>query len=135
MPQLPPCCNRLSVKALIRNSDGQILLAREIDDKWGFLGGGVDHGEDIIDALEREFKEETGLEIQVNSQTPELITTFENYKGINVINVFYDCGVVNIFDFISNDECLEVKYFDLSEIPRLNLANEVKAFLKNYGRA
>jgi 8-oxo-dGTP diphosphatase len=50
---LPQCCYRVSVKALIIDTNGKILLVQETDTKWGLLGGGVDHGEDIVLALTR----------------------------------------------------------------------------------
>lgn len=50
--------------------DDQILLIRHsgLGDKgelWSMPGGGMEFGENIIEALEREFREETGLKINV----------------------------------------------------------------------
>ena len=36
---------RTSVKALIKNSEGKILLSKEENGMWELLGGGLDHGE------------------------------------------------------------------------------------------
>lgn len=53
---------RVSVKALIKNSDGKILVLKENQDTWSLPGGGLDHGEGPIAGLKRELKEELGIE-------------------------------------------------------------------------
>ncbi len=47
---------------------GEILLVRAapyltVAGQWFLPGGGLDHGEDPVDGLRREFREETGLDI------------------------------------------------------------------------
>lgn len=49
---------RVSVKAVIRNTAGEVLLVREGNDGWSLPGGGMDHGEDVQSALARELYEE-----------------------------------------------------------------------------
>ena len=53
---------RVSIKGLIRNPDGQVLVVKEAGRTWWDLpGGGMDHGEDVESALAREMHEEVGL--------------------------------------------------------------------------
>ena len=53
---------RISLKALIRNEKGKILVVKETGrDWWDLPGGGMDHSEDIKTALARELKEEVNL--------------------------------------------------------------------------
>lgn len=49
------CYYRVSVKGIVINEDGKILLSREDNGKWEMLGGGLDHDEDPIDGLRREI--------------------------------------------------------------------------------
>lgn len=49
---------------------GEVLMVRSgaggrFPGRWSLPGGGVDHGEHPADALRREFREETGLIVQV----------------------------------------------------------------------
>lgn len=53
---------RISIKGVILNDVGDILLVKESGRNWWDLpGGGMDHGEDIKTALAREMKEEVNL--------------------------------------------------------------------------
>lgn len=54
---------RVSLKAVVLDRDGQVLVVREAGrDWWDIPGGGVDHGETIREALARELHEEVSLE-------------------------------------------------------------------------
>ena len=53
---------RISLKCLIRNDKGEVLVVKESGrDYWDLPGGGMDHGESIIAAIAREMKEEVNL--------------------------------------------------------------------------
>ena len=58
----PPCTYRVSVKAVILIGD-KLLLVKENSTEWDLPGGGVEHKEQLEDALSREVKEETNLGI------------------------------------------------------------------------
>lgn len=61
--QYPSTFYRVSLKAVIRNEKGEILVNKEYDLKsWSLPGGGWDHGETEREALTRELKEEVGYE-------------------------------------------------------------------------
>ena len=85
-----------AVGALIINDQDQLLLVRRARNpgkgKWGLPGGFVDRDETAEDALRREVREETRLELT----SLDLLTTFPNqydYQGILswVIDLFYVC--------------------------------------------
>ena len=67
---------RVSLKALIKNRQGQILVLKENQDTWSLPGGGLDHGEEPEAGLLRELKEELGV-------------TSATIKGIAAIKTFY----------------------------------------------
>lgn len=53
---------RISIKCLIRDDEGKVLLVKETGRSWWDLpGGGMDHGESIKSAIAREMKEEVNL--------------------------------------------------------------------------
>lgn len=51
---------RVSVKTKI-NFNGKILLVKEDGKKWDLPGGGIEHYENIDEALKRELTEEIGV--------------------------------------------------------------------------
>ena len=54
---------RVSLKCLVRNDKGEVLVVKETGrDWWDLPGGGMDHGEAIKSAIAREMKEEVNLE-------------------------------------------------------------------------
>lgn len=55
---------RLKVRAVVVNEADQILLIRPhgyASDEWTLAGGGVEDGEQALDAIRREMREELGL--------------------------------------------------------------------------
>jgi ADP-ribose pyrophosphatase YjhB (NUDIX family) len=53
---------RVSVKALIKDENGRVLVMKENQDTWSLPGGGLDHGEYAIDGVKRELKEELDVD-------------------------------------------------------------------------
>lgn len=50
---------RVSLKAVIRNENGELLVVKERGrDVWELPGGGMDHGETFEEAMKRELFEE-----------------------------------------------------------------------------
>lgn len=55
--------HRLTAGALIRNQKNDVLLIKNPTRGWELPGGHVEEGESIMEALKREIKEETGIDI------------------------------------------------------------------------
>ncbi len=54
---------RISLKCLVRNDKGEVLVVKETGrDWWDLPGGGMDHNENIKIAIAREIKEEINLD-------------------------------------------------------------------------
>lgn len=52
---------RVSLKAIIRNKKGEVLVVKEKGSKWSLPGGGIDHDESFEDGLKREMYEEAKI--------------------------------------------------------------------------
>lgn len=59
----------IAVAGLVRDAEDNILLVRHPRRGWEIPGGQVDEGENLLHALEREVREETGVEIRVGALT------------------------------------------------------------------
>lgn len=70
----------VGVGAVVFRGDDVLVIKRgkpPFEGHWSIPGGGVDHGESLRDAVHREVREETGLEIEIIS----LIDVFEAMPG------------------------------------------------------
>jgi len=57
----------VAVDGIVKNNNGEILLVRQVDGgHYAIPGGQVEVGENLIDALAREIKEETGYDVAVD---------------------------------------------------------------------
>ncbi|MDF2066444.1 NUDIX hydrolase [Bacillus sp. Cr_A10] len=56
----------LAVGGIVENEKGDILLVKTLYGGWVFPGGQVEIGENLMDALCREIKEESGIDIDVS---------------------------------------------------------------------
>jgi 8-oxo-dGTP diphosphatase len=126
------CYYRVSVKGIMIDHQGRVLLSRENDDKWDMLGGGLDHDEDPIAGLRREVKEETGLEITYISECPKYFVTAPRVgKTITtyLANVIYEITLRDL-NFTPSDECQELRFFNLEEMEEVNLSLPVQKLLE-----
>ncbi len=121
------------VIAVIRNDQGDLLLARRIDpdiseahDTWEFVGGKIEFGEIPEDAVIREAKEETGLEVEIIRLLPKILTnnwTKNTGEQIQTIIACYECKAIggqlhtNKFD----SKIAELRYIPISELQNYTL--------------
>lgn len=59
----------VAVGGFVEDDHGNILLVKTIHNGWVFPGGQVEAGENLMDALIRETKEESGIDITVSYLT------------------------------------------------------------------
>ena len=60
----------VAVGAVVRNDRGEILLIERTDNGlWALPGGAQEIGESVKDAVRREVREETGIEVEVTGLT------------------------------------------------------------------
>lgn len=108
---------------VIYDENNNILLQKRTDcDKWGFLGGLVELGESIEEAAIREVKEESGLDVEIVSFFGVYSKYFEEYsngdKAQTIVHVF-KAKVIGGNLIKNNEETLDLKYFDLENVPQL----------------
>jgi ADP-ribose pyrophosphatase YjhB (NUDIX family) len=108
------------VAAAVPRQDGRIwLLRRNIEPSsgcWTFPGGYVDLGESVEDAAIRETREETLLEIRLDS-----LLNIYSYAKSGIVVVVYCSTVIGGTAGIT-PESREVRAFDPADIPWRGLA-------------
>ncbi|KKP69348.1 hypothetical protein A2X44_04315 [candidate division CPR3 bacterium GWF2_35_18] len=115
-----------AVKAIIHNKDKFLVIKQVVGDKefWDLPGGKIEYGETPHECLQREVKEETGLEIKIGKvlgiwwffrtdQNQVVCTTFlcltQNYKVDFSINPTKE--PIQEFRWVSQKEFLTDKYY------------------------
>lgn len=124
-----PSFYRVSVKALVRDEQGRILLAKQSNGKWDMLGGGLDHGEEPREGLTREIFEESGLRLLSMAQAPSHFLTVHNPNhDVYLANVIYEAELEH-YEIIPSDECEELRFVTVQEAKVLNLNPNVQKLL------
>lgn len=77
----------VAVGGITENKEGDILLVKTYNHGWVFPGGQVEEGENLIDALIREIKEESGIDVEVSRLIGIYSNTGKNkgYNGVKVV--------------------------------------------------
>jgi ADP-ribose pyrophosphatase YjhB (NUDIX family) len=120
--------SRVVVTAYIEK-DGKVLLGRKksgvgpYPDTWHLPGGGVNLGDESIDdAIRREVKEETGLDV-LNVERINFDEDFEPDKHgeeTHYIFLVYKMNAAT-FEFKAMDDLVELRWFDKSELKSIPL--------------
>jgi 8-oxo-dGTP diphosphatase len=122
---------------ILENQDGEFLLylrdnklAIPFPDHWDLIGGHIEEGETPEQALEREVKEELGIEMKEYS----FFRTYECLEGDAYPNIKYIySGKINIpIEEITLYEGVRAAYFKKEDIPHVKFANILKSIVNDY---
>jgi ADP-ribose pyrophosphatase YjhB (NUDIX family) len=106
---------RVSVKALIKNAEGAVLVLKENQDTWSLPGGGLDHGEKPEDGIKRELKEELGInDIEIGDIRHTLTFKLEP-KQTWLMWIVYDV-VIKSRDFTLGNGVTEIDFINPDEL-------------------
>ena len=105
------------VYGLVRNELGQLLVTDEFCQNrfmTKFPGGGLEHGEGLIDGLKREFLEECGEEIEIlqHFYTTDFYVKSMFRDGGQLISVYYECRFKQMPSF----QPIQMAYEGMQEI-------------------
>lgn len=102
---------RVSVKAIIRNDKGEVLVVKEKGSAWSLPGGGIDHGETAHDALKRELYEEALIKSDFTERIVDTESMFINEKDSWLLWLVYEVNVENL-DYGVGEDCDEVAFIN-----------------------
>lgn len=108
--QYPDTFYRVSLKAIIRNHAGEVLVCKEYDsDSFSLPGGGWDHGETEKEALARELHEEVGYVGDFKYQPLNAEPFWMESKQAWLLWIVYDVSPDN-YDFKIGEYCSCVEF-------------------------
>jgi 8-oxo-dGTP diphosphatase len=122
---------RIAAKALIINHLNQILLLREASTyqegtnvgKYGLPGGRIEIGENYFGGLQREVKEETGLDIEIDKPifVSEWFPVIRNVPH-QIVGIFFACKAVTT-DVVLSLEHDDYKWINPHEIEHYTMTS------------
>ena len=129
----------MSVGAIIIDKNKVLLIRRAAPPGkglWAIPGGIVKLGEKLEDAVKREVKEETGLEVEVGKLIDLVEVLIKDDKGrieYHYIIADYETKVIG-GKLKASSDALEAKWFNLNEIEKIEATKSTKKILKKIMR-
>lgn len=126
----------LTVRGIIKNDSGEILIvkrhpkSRTDPEMWELPGGKVEKGEHFADALVREIKEETNLNVNVGDFCEAVQNDYSHKRTVQLMMYLDDVeGSVEI-----SEEHTEYMWASIEKIESLELSSSLKKLLekRNY---
>jgi len=106
----------VGVVGVVLNDAGQILLLKHTYRgiyPWGLPTGWLKRGEQPMDALKREMKEETGMDVKVIK--PLLVSGDDQWPRVDLI---FLCSLID-GTFSASEEVSSAKFFGMDELPEV----------------
>lgn len=126
----------LTVRGIIKNDSGEILVvkrhpkSRTDPEMWELPGGKVEKGEHFADALVREIKEETSLDVKVGDFCEAIQNDYSHKRTVQLMMYLEEIeGEVKI-----SEEHTDYIWASIDKIKTLELSSSFKKVLdkKNY---
>jgi ADP-ribose pyrophosphatase YjhB (NUDIX family) len=128
---------RLGCSATIFDSSRQkILLTKRTDNGlWCLPGGGVDAGESVSEACEREVLEETGLIVKVKRligvySDPHRLVEYADSNRFHVVGLNFEAETIG-GELIISDETTAVDFFSREQMKALDIMQPHKVRLED----
>ncbi|MGI4864417.1 MAG: NUDIX domain-containing protein [Janthinobacterium lividum] len=113
-----------AVAAIIFNAQGQVLLQKRRDvQQWGLLGGHVEFGESVEQAICREILEETGSQARITRligvySEPKSQTYAYATRTVHYVTTYFEGTLLQEpVACFANEETVELRYFPVQELP------------------
>ncbi len=122
----------LTVRGIIKNDSGEILIVKRHPksktdpEMWELPGGKVERGEFFADALVREIKEETNLDVEIGDFCEAVQNDYSHKRTVQLMMYLVDVkGEVRI-----SDEHTEFMWASMDKIRTLEISTSLKKLLE-----
>lgn len=122
---------------IVENEEGDILLVKTEHGGWVYPGGQIEVGENLIDGLMREIKEESGIDVEV----AHLIGVYSNTGMYKWYDGITDVPTKIMFDFVckpvggelcTSEETSEVMWVSKDKVLSMITADAIKTRYQAY---
>ncbi|WP_459549893.1 NUDIX hydrolase [Nocardia sp. X0981] len=122
---------KVAVSALVQDDQGRVLMIRRTDnDLYAIPGGGLEAGETVAQAVEREVLEETGITVRVRSlvgvfSNPDHVIAFDNGEVRQEFSICFRAEPVG-GEVRTSSESKEVAWIAPEKLPELNIHPSIR---------
>lgn len=109
--------------------DGKVLLIKQVSGHWGFPKGHVEHDEEEEQTALREVKEETNLDVKIDSNK-RYVEKYITDKGIDKEVVLFVAEPINEEIKMQEEEVSRIKWMSFEEAINQITFEETKQILK-----
>jgi 8-oxo-dGTP pyrophosphatase MutT (NUDIX family) len=126
-----------SVTAIVPNEHGAILLVHRTDnDRWALPGGAMDVGEYMADAVVREVKEETGIDVEVTGvvgiyTNPNHVMAYDDGEVRQQCSICFTTRILGGQPATSS-ETSEVQFVAPEQLDALNIHPSMRLRIDHY---
>jgi 8-oxo-dGTP diphosphatase len=109
----------VAAAGIVEDGNGNVLLEKTHHGGWVFPGGQVEVGENIIDAVIREIKEESGIDVSVDRLFVVSSNTTEPHEGYNGVKLVPTKVMMDfICTYIGGDVCASEENSESAWVPK-----------------
>jgi 8-oxo-dGTP diphosphatase len=120
-----PQCFHVTIKGLVLDKRGAVLLLRERSGAFDLPGGRLEHGESFAECLERECREEMGVGCRVVDRLPRFAWTAVDKNGIRRLVLCFAIDLEH-FTFTSSEECVGYEFVPERELALRPLSPQIQ---------
>jgi|SRR5581483_9245289 len=122
---------KISVKGIVLDDSGKVMLLREESDKWDLPGGTIEMGESYEQTLKREIKEEMGVDCELLDSNPCFgWPTYNDLKGTPRMFICFRIKLTSQ-NFVKSKEFQEYKYFSKDELSNVDMFETTKGLIEH----
>ena len=128
----------VGVLALIERGEALLMERRSDCGRWGLIGGAVEPDEALEDALHREVREETSLDVLDHSlycisTDPTRIIQYPDGNVVRLLSFVYRALKVRDFDALRcSEESTALRFFQRGELRDLDIVETARPIIDHY---
>jgi ADP-ribose pyrophosphatase YjhB (NUDIX family) len=128
----------VAVSVVVTNAEGSILLQRRVDNElWGLPGGGMELGESVGQAVIRETKEETGLEVEPIGlvgiySDPNHVIAYADGEVRQEFSICFKARVVGGEASVADKESKEVRFVAIDSLDKLAMHRSTRLRIQHF---
>ena len=112
---------KITQNIVLKNEDGKVLILKHNTGNWLLPGGKINKGENSLEGLKRELKEETGSNEFKIEKIVDMDTWEENDQGYCVVTFL---GTTSLDKITLSEEHIDSAWVDINELDKYQFWNE-----------